>query len=125
LKRKSVAFRAPPELFVTVPSNVNVDPLVVVIWLEVRSKEIGSALVLLAAPSNIAPIAPTAKSELSAAVGFPSRCSFRRLALEDNSATEGYYGRRRQQYGLELTPLSKPFKTSEQAEKTREKYPSV
>jgi hypothetical protein len=25
--------------------------------------------------------------------------------------------------GLELTPLSKPFKTREQAEKAREKYP--
>jgi hypothetical protein len=25
--------------------------------------------------------------------------------------------------GLEFTPLSKPFKTKEQAEKTREKYP--
>jgi hypothetical protein len=25
--------------------------------------------------------------------------------------------------GLEFTPLSKPFKTREQAEKTREKYP--
>jgi hypothetical protein len=28
-----------------------------------------------------------------------------------------------EQVGLEFTPLSKPFKTREQAEKTREKYP--
>jgi hypothetical protein len=123
LKKKSVAFRAPPKLFVTVPSNITVDRLVVVIWLDVRSKETASALVLLAAPSNIAPIAPRANVRTVRCGRVPIKVLFRRLALEDNRRLKGIMGGDVSNTGLELTPLSKPFKTREQAEKTREKYP--
>jgi hypothetical protein len=57
LKKKMLALRSVPELFVTVPLNVTVPPLVVVSCAEVSWKEMGSALAPPAAPSKNAHVA--------------------------------------------------------------------